>query len=224
MANEEIKRSASSFRNAGKGRVIVFVDENGTPAIKDENGVVTPSATLDGSPIRLDETAAPSPIADAVQLYAKDLGGATVLYYLDSGGNEVILAGRGQTLIPRWKGDVPGNSFVNGDTVTLNYGDRAMYDCPAGDTVTFNLPPATAATAGQRVGIHYTTAGSKNPGTIVLSPNGTDQIESRTPGQDVSLVPFGSFPWNELESDGNGRWSVLRLLLGAADDFIDFPP
>jgi hypothetical protein len=38
--HEEVKRPASSFRNASPGHVIVFVDENGNPGLKDENGDV----------------------------------------------------------------------------------------------------------------------------------------------------------------------------------------
>jgi len=223
MPNEEIKRPASSLPNAGKGRVICFVNESGTPSIKDENGVETPSATLVGDPLKLNEVAAPAPVANTVQLYAKDLGGATVMYYIDDSGAEVILAGRGQTLIPLWKGDTPGNPFVDTDVVGLSVGDRAMYDCPAGDVVTFNFPPSTPGNVGQRVGIHYTTAGPKNPGQIVFSPNGTDSIESRAAGQDVQLVPFSANPSMEFESDGNGRWNCLRLLLGADEDFANFP-
>jgi hypothetical protein len=120
---------------------------------------------------------------------------------------------QGAALKPLWKGGTPGNSFVDGDAVACNFGDLVMYDCPSGDSIEMDLPPAVAADVGKRIGFHYTAAGAKAIGTITLDPDGTDSIEGLGAGTSRVLDAAGdATPWFELTYDGNGRWNITKGL------------
>ena len=66
MPTQERKRSADTLPTPPTGSVINFTDESGQPSQKDENDVTTPSATIDGSPISLDNTTVPATPGSAV--------------------------------------------------------------------------------------------------------------------------------------------------------------
>jgi hypothetical protein len=86
----------------------------GNPSLKDSNGVVTP-ATNAGGPLQLNEQpGAPSTVADAVKVYAKDAGGITELFALNDSGDEIQLTADGGIATGyriRWRNDVPGDLF-----------------------------------------------------------------------------------------------------------------
>lgn len=128
--------------------------------------------------------------------------------------NEALKLAKVNTLQPLWKDDTPGTSFGNGDTVPCNFGDLVMYNCPSGSAIEMDLPAATAADAGKRIGFHYTTAGSKAMGTITIDPEGAaDSIEGLGAGTSKVLDEAGdATPWFELTYDGNGRWNVTQGL------------
>lgn len=114
-------------------------------------------------------------------------------------------------LEPLWKGGTPGNPFVDGDTVTAEYDKRIMFECPSGDTITFDLP-AIGGTIRSRVGFHELTKASKDIGTINFNPNGTDNVEGFGDGTTLALVAGQGAPWGELEPDGDGRWNLVNGL------------
>lgn len=98
MPHEEIKRPADSLPSAGKGRVIVFVNESGIPSLKNENGTVTPSLALQGTPVPVDEQVSdPTPVADRGFYYAKEgASGRSEAFYEDDGGQVVQLTDDGK--------------------------------------------------------------------------------------------------------------------------------
>lgn len=106
------KRPAAGVVSPPPSHMAFFVDENGNPALKDSNGVVTP-ATNAGGPLQLNEQgSAPAPVANAIKLYAKDVNGRTEAFAIDEDGNEIQVTSEGN-LNPYqrfvWKDGVPGS-------------------------------------------------------------------------------------------------------------------
>ena len=108
------KRPAAGVPTPSVMHVTFFVDENGNPALKDSEGVVTP-ATNAGGPLQLDEQEnTPVTVAGAVKVYSKNVDGNSELFSLNGNGEEVqITAGNGLTsnTTIRWKDDEPGQLF-----------------------------------------------------------------------------------------------------------------
>jgi len=72
MAFLDRPRPASSLPTPPPGHLIQFIDENGTPSVIDSDRVVTPSATLTGDPLILDEQVGdPTTGAGEIAVYNK---------------------------------------------------------------------------------------------------------------------------------------------------------
>jgi len=146
MPNEEIKRPASSFRNAGKGRVIGFVDENGVPSVKDEFGVTTPSATLDGTPVPLDEQG-----SDRGFLFTKDVSGVTEVFYMDDAGQVSQITDNGA---------LAAKSLFFDGAVKVNVPILSLIGGSANNIFsTITVPPGTNTILSGKGFIHGGTAG-----------------------------------------------------------------
>ena len=65
MPFEEKKQTGDALPMPDPGNVITFVGPDGTPSIKNDVGAITPSATVDGTPVRVDEQGSdPTPVSD----------------------------------------------------------------------------------------------------------------------------------------------------------------
>jgi hypothetical protein len=127
-------------------------------------------------------------------------------------------------MTPKWKADVAGNPFVNGDIVPALLDRRMMYTCPGGDTVEFQLPLITPANVGKRVGFYDVTFAPKNLGTVIFSPNALNSVGGAANGLPRSIVPTSVAPWLELESDGVDTWNVVVGLPPDVSTFNGFSP
>jgi hypothetical protein len=157
MPFQEQKRPASSLPNADKGSVITFIDENGVPSTKDENGVVRP---------------------------------------LVRPGPRIV-----------WKGDIPGNPFIVGDSVNAELDTVIMVNVADPDVVTINLPPITPESAGRSIGTrNLVNKKSLTVGLVVLVPDPADIIELFVAGQ--AAFPGNPIVHLTMEADGVGRWNL----------------
>lgn len=120
---------------------------------------------------------------------------------------------------PRWRGNVVGNVFINGDVVTIRFGDRIMYDCPTGDIIDFYFPATTPNDAGRRIAFGNIGDGTKGIGLVRLHPNGTDHIENFGAGEVLILVAYIAVPTFEMEFVGDGRWMHTYPTTGTANIF-----
>jgi hypothetical protein len=80
--------------NPAPGRRTFFIDPDKNPSQKNASGT-TNRVGLTGDPITLDEGSAPTPDADGVWLYSKDVGGISELFVMDGDGNEIQVTNAG---------------------------------------------------------------------------------------------------------------------------------
>ena len=156
---EEIKVPADAVPNATPGRVIFFVDENGRPSLKDENGDVIPGSFR---------------------------GGFT----------------------PKWKNDVVGNPFVDGDEVDAAIGDMVMCQIADLETLTVNFPVVTESDAGKELRlVNLTDKKLGNPSSPSLVPAAGDRIGTGGVDETVTITqPDDLFGIATFVYDGNGQW------------------
>lgn len=136
------------------------------------------------------------------------------------------------TPVLQWK-TVPGDPYINGDTVTAIHGAIVLVSLQDPDTLTINLPAITADSAGKSVFVRNLLSKALTPGQIVLTADDNDTIEALSPldasvyplarqsldgtvditdpspatGVSTTLAPNGLH--FQLESDGVGNWSFI---------------
>lgn len=136
----------------------------------------------------------------------------------------VLITGTGSArLTPLWKGGVPGDSFLTGDTVNPAFNDHVMFKCPSGDSVTFNMPVAGAAQAGFRIGFYDTVFASKSVGTVLFVPQTGQSIAGHPLSASRKLNADGTIgKWLEMAWDGDETWFVPEGLSVTApfDTFV----
>lgn len=137
----------------------------------------------------------------------------TAAYGLDIGAEPADPATTG-ALLPLWRNDVPGDPFLDGDTVaapgpltsaTTLFGRRIMVLSASGETVTVTMPAIAADNAGQVVAV-YDQAVVKDYGTINLDPATGDSIAGGPANTTRSPTLGEMAPWLEMSSDGNDDW------------------
>lgn len=229
MGAIELKKGIGGL-TARPGSVLFGVDDSGNPVMKDENGVVTPSTTLDGSPLFLsDQVSDPAAVAGQTKLYAKDVSGASELFVRDGAGNIIQMTdggspagggGGGSAGIGTfaWKGGVVGTPYVSGDAIVGVAGEIYVVFIEGGDNLAISFPSAGAGTENQLIGfVNEYVLGATPPGggEILLSPSAGDRISFQVADGDVQVGPLTGAVF---QSDGNGRWEpvVLTSYLGGA--------
>lgn len=116
MGAIELKKGIDQFA-AQPGTVLFGVDASGVPVVKDENGIVTPSATLDGSPLPLLEQGSdPTTVAGQMKVYAKRVTGTLGLYQRAESNGAISALGAGS-------GGAESGWFTGGgsELVTVDY-------------------------------------------------------------------------------------------------------
>lgn len=115
MGAIELKKGIDQFA-AQPGTVLFGVDLSGNPVIKDENGVVSPAVSLDGSPLAFNEQGSdPSTAAGQMKIYAKRVTGTLGLYQRAESDGAITEIGAGGGAESGW--------FAGGgsELVTVSY-------------------------------------------------------------------------------------------------------
>lgn len=216
-------RPASSLTPPPTGNILNFIDESGTPSIMNDQGDVTPSATLLGGPVPLAEQSGdPATAPNVIAIYNK-LGDGLV-QRAPNNGLVRALGGDPQTI--DWSGGVPGAYYGAGDIVITEHNSIVQFSLVDGaGVIQFTLPPITVASAGQRVSFRNVIdkkGGSIPPDGLNLLINVDAANRTLTFGLGVQVGIASGSGFNEVslnfefESDGLNTW--LPVLFGGVWD------
>lgn len=140
----------------------------------------------------------------------------------DEFGDVISMSFRGG-FAPKWKGDVVGNPFIDGDTVDAAVGDMVMCQIVDPETLTINFPTVTEADAGKELRlVNLTDKKFNNPGAPLLVPATGDRIG--VGGVDEVVTIFESddlFGIVTFVYDGNGQWHAAAF---GGNEFIAAAP
>lgn len=225
MAIKLKKQASGSVANPPASHLAFFVDQNGLPALKDSEGVVTPALSADGSPLNLTAIlGAPPSEALKVKLYSQTILGVTEFFVEDDTGALIQITRQGALAGPtfNWKNGTPGNPYIVGDIVNAQFGDIVMVNVATPDSLTVNLPTITPASATRLVQVrNLVNKKGPAPGLVLVTPALSDAIEVFSTGQAVS--PTTPLVHLSLESDGIGRWNT-NIVGGGFDAWATPPP
>lgn len=219
-------RSPQNITPPPAGNILNFVNEDGAPAVMDDQGAVTPSATLLGGPVPLQEQVGDPPTAaDVIAVYNKQ--GVGLVQRAPSSGLISALGGSsGQDI--DWESGTPGSYYAAGDAIVAAHNSIIMVSIDPGDTPTIvTLPDITPESAGQRISwrnvFDKKGAGAEGPqdGDVIVNPHASDKIFFNAVGVGAllsSAVDMGalSSQW-DLESDGLGTWIPVMFPFGWAE-------
>lgn len=227
MGAIELKKGIDGFQ-AAPGTVLFGVDLNGNPVVKDENGVVSSSATLDGSPVSLNnQVSDPAAELTKIKVYTKDVSGVSEMFVRDSDGNVIQMTDAGAPaggsggggLTVAWNGPV-GTQFVDTDVIAGAVGNLYMCHVEDGESVGLTLP-TSVGNAGQLIGlVNQAVTGDSFPtgGEIGFLPQPGEVAHTSSPGTPLLMGP--GITSAVFIADGNGRWDVLYMALTLGGEFI----
>lgn len=185
----------------------LYIDLDGVLKVKGSDGIPLPA--IGGNVIPLVASGSdPAPLADAVKIYCKLVEGVPTLFTIDDEGTVAEVGAGGASSNIRWKDDVAGDPFGDGDSVVANFGDVIMFSIADGFSITITLPAITPQSAGQKIGLrNLVNLKAETAGLYLITPNAADSLQYFATGESASA----SLSSITLESDGVGRWNVSEI-------------
>lgn len=124
----------------------------------------------------------------------------------DEVGEVVSVAFRGGFTL-KWKNDVPGNPFIDGDEVDAEMGDMVMCMIVDPETLTINFPQADADSAGKELRlVNMVDKKASTPGLPQLVPASGDRIGFGAVDEVMVIAEGDFFGIATFVSDGNGQF------------------